>query len=102
MIQKDLVIIGAGAAGLSSALAAYQNGIEDILILEKEEDAGGILNQCIHNGFGLGYFGEDLTGIEYAARIETLFKTCISAAHNTGCRCAYLSVAALAVCHRRG
>lgn len=68
MIKKDLVIIGAGAAGLSSALAAYQNGIEEILILEKEEDAGGILNQCIHTGFGLHTFHQEMSGPAYAQK----------------------------------
>lgn len=68
MIQKDLVVIGAGAAGLSSALAAYQNGIENILILEKEEDAGGILNQCIHTGFGLHTFHQEMSGPAYAQK----------------------------------
>ncbi|MBR5290372.1 MAG: FAD-dependent oxidoreductase [Erysipelotrichaceae bacterium] len=68
MIKKDLVIIGAGAAGLSSALAAYQNGVEEILILEKEEDAGGILNQCIHTGFGLHTFHQEMSGPAYAQK----------------------------------
>ena len=68
MIKKDLVIIGAGAAGLSSALAAYQNGIVEILILEKEEDAGGILNQCIHTGFGLHTFHQEMSGPAYAQK----------------------------------
>ena len=68
MIQKDLVIIGAGAAGLSSALAAFQQGIADILILEKEADAGGILNQCIHTGFGLHTFHQEMSGPAYAQK----------------------------------
>ena len=74
MRQVELVIVGAGAAGLSAAYAAYQNGIEDILILEKEEDAGGILNQCIHTGFGLHTFHEELSGPEYAERCIHLLK----------------------------
>lgn len=66
----DLVIVGAGPAGLAAALAAWQEGAKDILICERDNAAGGILNQCIHNGFGLHYFKEELTGPEYAARFE--------------------------------
>ncbi|MBR6634677.1 MAG: FAD-dependent oxidoreductase [Clostridia bacterium] len=68
--MKDLVIIGGGPAGMSAAIAAYENGIKDILILERDENLGGILQQCIHNGFGLHKFGEELTGPEYAWRYE--------------------------------
>ena len=68
--MKDLVIIGGGPAGMSAAIAAYENGIRDILILERDENLGGILQQCIHNGFGLHKFGEELTGPEYAWRYE--------------------------------
>ena len=64
----DIVIIGGGPAGLAAAVAAYDNGVKDILILEREERLGGILNQCIHNGFGLTRFKESLSGPEYAAR----------------------------------
>ena len=64
----DLVVVGGGAAGLAAALAAYEQGIKDILVLEKEPCLGGILEQCIHNGFGLHTFKEELTGPEYAAR----------------------------------
>ena len=64
----DLVVVGGGAAGLAAALTAYENGIEDILILEKEPWLGGILQQCIHNGFGLHTFKEQLSGPEYARR----------------------------------
>lgn len=68
--MTDLVIIGGGPAGMSAAVAAYENGIRDILILERDERLGGILQQCIHNGFGLHRFGEELTGPEYAWRYE--------------------------------
>jgi len=69
-IKKDLVIIGGGPAGMSAAVAAHKMGIRDILILEREGALGGILKQCIHNGFGLHRFGEELTGPEYANRYE--------------------------------
>ncbi len=64
----DLVIIGGGPAGLAAAKSAYDAGIKDLLILERESSLGGILNQCIHNGFGLHTFKEELTGPEYAQR----------------------------------
>ena len=70
MKNCDLVIIGGGPAGLAAATAAYDEGIRDLVILEREESLGGILNQCIHNGFGLHTFKEELTGPEYAARYE--------------------------------
>ena len=66
----ELVVIGGGPAGMAAAIAAREAGIEDILILEREEALGGILRQCIHNGFGLHRFGEELTGPEYAYRYE--------------------------------
>lgn len=69
-IDKDLVIIGGGPAGLAAAAAAKENGIDDIVILERDKYAGGVLRQCIHDGFGLKIFGERLTGPEYAARYE--------------------------------
>ena len=68
VINKDLIIIGAGPAGLAAAIEAKKRGLEDILILEREQVAGGILNQCIHDGFGLIKFNEALTGPEYAKR----------------------------------
>lgn len=68
--MTDLVIIGGGPAGMSAAVAAYESGIKDVLILERDENLGGILQQCIHNGFGLHKFGEELTGPEYAWRYE--------------------------------
>ena len=64
----DLVIVGAGPAGMAAALAALETGIERVLMVDREVEPGGILNQCIHNGFGLHYFGEELTGPEYAQR----------------------------------
>ena len=68
--MRDLVIIGGGPAGMSAAIAAYENGIRDIVILERDSQLGGILQQCIHNGFGLHKFGEELTGPEYAWKYE--------------------------------
>ena len=72
--MKELVIIGGGPAGMSAAVAAYESGIRDILILERDASLGGILQQCIHNGFGLHKFGEELTGPEYAWRYEKQVK----------------------------
>ena len=70
MTKADLVIIGGGPAGMSAAVAAYDAGIRDIVILERDKSLGGILRQCIHNGFGLHRFKEELTGPEYAYRYE--------------------------------
>ena len=74
MRQVDLVIVGGGPAGMSAAVAAYESGVRDILILERDAHLGGILQQCIHNGFGLHRFGEELTGPEYAWRYEKLVR----------------------------
>ena len=71
-MKKELVIIGGGPAGMSAAVAAHRSGIRDILLLERDEHLGGILQQCIHNGFGLHRFGEELTGPEYAWRYEQM------------------------------
>ena len=66
--EVDVLIIGAGPAGLAAAIAAREDGIESLLVLEREHNPGGILRQCIHNGFGLHRFKEELTGPEYAQR----------------------------------
>lgn len=68
MKTYDLIIIGGGPAGLAAAVAAKDNGIDNIMILERDKSLGGILQQCLHNGFGLHTFKEELTGPEYAAR----------------------------------
>ena len=74
MKTVDLVVIGSGAAGMAAAIEAKKNGVDDILILEKDERLGGILNQCIHNGFGLTEFKEELTGPEYLQRFVDVVK----------------------------
>ena len=70
MKEVSLVIIGGGSAGMAAAIEAKKNGVDDILILEKDNDLGGILNQCIHNGFGLTEFKEELTGPEFMTRLS--------------------------------
>ena len=67
-VKKDLVVIGGGPAGLAAASTAFDEGIEDVMVLERDFELGGILPQCIHNGFGLHHFNEELTGPEYAQR----------------------------------
>ena len=74
MRNIDLVVIGSGAAGMAAAIEAKKNGVDDILILEKDDRLGGILNQCIHNGFGLTEFKEELTGPEYLQRFVDVVK----------------------------
>ncbi|MEG0372654.1 MAG: FAD-dependent oxidoreductase, partial [Enterococcus sp.] len=80
----ELIVIGGGPAGLAAALAAYKQGVKDILIIERDHQLGGILNQCIHNGFGLTYFKTELTGPEYAQRfIDMLEDTSIQVCLDT-------------------
>lgn len=80
----ELIVIGGGPAGLAAALQGYQEGLRSILIIERDVELGGILNQCIHNGFGLHYFKEELTGPEYAGRfIEMFNETSIEVKMNT-------------------
>lgn len=73
-MKQELIVIGGGPAGLAAAVSANDAGVKDILILEREPELGGILNQCIHNGFGLHTFKEELTGPEYAARYIDMAK----------------------------
>ena len=68
MLERDLVIVGGGPAGMAAAISAYENGVNDILVLERDQYLGGLLNQCVHTGFGIDYFKEVLTGPEYADR----------------------------------
>ena len=80
----DLIIIGAGPAGLSAAVTAHEAGLEKILLIERDSELGGILNQCIHNGFGLHLFKEELTGPEFAGRfIEKLRETNVEVLSDT-------------------
>jgi len=72
--ERDVVIIGAGPAGMATALSAYEAGMENILLLERDTRMGGILNQCIHDGFGLHYFKESLSGPEYAQNFIDMIK----------------------------
>lgn len=73
-MNYELVVIGGGPAGLAAAYEAYNDGIKKILIIERDEECGGILNQCIHNGFGIHTFNEELTGPEYAGRYIEMVK----------------------------
>jgi len=83
-LEADVTVIGSGPAGLTAAVSAYRSGAKNVLLLEREEELGGILKQCIHNGFGLEQFKEDYTGPEYAERlVAELGKTDVRCLLNT-------------------
>jgi NADPH-dependent 2,4-dienoyl-CoA reductase/sulfur reductase-like enzyme len=75
VIERDLVVIGGGSAGMATAISAYDNGVKDIIIIEKSRFLGGILNQCIHNGFGIEEYKEALTGPEFLSRLAVEVKS---------------------------
>lgn len=75
MKTYDIIVIGAGPAGISAAIAAKKEGIDNLIILDREDNLGGILNQCIHDGFGMDTFKENITGPEYAERLIDIVKT---------------------------
>ncbi|MGE5308492.1 MAG: NAD(P)/FAD-dependent oxidoreductase [Deltaproteobacteria bacterium] len=68
MVERELIVVGGGPAGMAAAIAAHEAGVKDILLIDRDQYLGGILNQCVHTGFGLAYFKEVLTGPEYAER----------------------------------
>ena len=74
MREVELLVIGGGAAGMAAAVSAYDSGVRDLLIIERNPALGGVLQQCIHNGFGLHRFKEDLTGVEFAAKYVDMVK----------------------------
>ena len=73
-MEYDVAVIGAGPAGLAAAIAAKKKGADRVVIIERDFRLGGILEQCIHTGFGLKYFGEELSGPEYAARFISILE----------------------------
>ncbi|MBP5620935.1 MAG: FAD-dependent oxidoreductase, partial [Thermoguttaceae bacterium] len=82
----DVLVVGGGPAGLAAAIAAYDSGAKRALIVERDKELGGVLNQCVHNGFGLRRFNEELTGPEYAGRfIDELNKRPIAVALEATC-----------------
>lgn len=78
MKEYKLLIVGAGAAGVTAACAAARSGITGICIAERDDHIGGVLNQCSHSGFGMGFFGEEMTGIEYAGRLKEMLEASVN------------------------
>ena len=84
MIECDVLVVGGGPAGMAAAVAAYDNGVKDVIIIDREPELGGILRQCIHNGFGLHKLGAELTGPEYAAVYKDMVnERCIKVYYET-------------------
>ena len=93
MIYADVAVIGGGPAGMSAAISAKKAGAQKVVLIERDERAGGILQQCIHNGFGLHKFKEELTGPEYGERYEQM-------TFEKGCSC--LPILRSQICRETG